>query len=146
MACLLSAANAQQSDHLTEPILLPPQSITPPLGYSVYSSPDPSQRPLGIVRPEDATEDIQAAAFVRTRTGRWFLTPEGLARHQAGLQTEWIFIEEVSDLPEFRVPAYLADASIVSEETAFERFEAKDFAGARRLNLRVRVRSCAPLR
>lgn len=126
----ISPARAQGSDLPSEPTPLPPQLIAPPLGYSVYATPDRSRQPLRVVRSEDAQEPIEAAAFASHGGGRWFLTQEGLDRQRAGLPTEWLFVDEVSDLPAFRVPAYLASSPIVPEETALERFENQDYAGA----------------
>jgi CHAT domain-containing protein len=127
---MISQAVAQSSNLPLEPIRLPPQLIAPPLGYSVFEAPDRHRQPIRIVRSEDAEEPIEAAAFLTNESGRWFLTQEGLDRHRAGLPTEWLFVDEVSDLPTFRVPAYLANSPIVPEETALERFENQDFAGA----------------
>ena len=101
--------------------LLPTQIISPPMGYTVFRGPDTALKPLKVVTEEEESEEITAAAFVKTLMGRMYLTADGLKKLRSGAPAEWIYIPGVSNLPEFQVPA--TAERIVGEEGGMELFE-----------------------
>ena len=127
---VVTSVPAQQGNEDLQLVPLPPQRIFPPQGYSIYPSPDATKQATRIISSGDDYEEFEAAAYVRTPTGRLFLTADNLDRHRRGSAAEWLYIPTMSDLPEFRLPAYLEGAPVESEEATSTRFDNHEFAAA----------------